>query len=139
MTQFPAGDLQHEREKVVQAESVSKRALCLPHINTLVLELCQRLCARRMTQVCGSRQRDALPVCVTEAALLCVCRVCGIKAGSGACTDQPASDAESKLRRYTRDACVVFTSRVVVRTQSTVRGFVTLHFNHTSNKTAFDI
>lgn len=46
MTQFTAGDLlQHEREKVVQAESVSRPTLCLLHINTFVLELCQCHCA----------------------------------------------------------------------------------------------
>ena len=43
MTQFTTGDLlQHEREKVIRAESVT---LCLLHINTFVLGLCQCHCA----------------------------------------------------------------------------------------------
>lgn len=47
VTQFTAGDLlQHEREKVVQAESVSKPTVCLLHISTFVLEPCQCYCAR---------------------------------------------------------------------------------------------
>lgn len=47
VTQFTAGDLlQHEREKVVQAESVSKPTVCLLHISTFVLEPCQCDCAR---------------------------------------------------------------------------------------------
>lgn len=46
VTQSTSGDLlQHEREKVIEAERVSKPALCLPHINTFVLELCQCHCA----------------------------------------------------------------------------------------------
>lgn len=45
MTQFSARDLlQHEREKATGAESVSKPALRLLHLNTFVLELCQRYC-----------------------------------------------------------------------------------------------
>lgn len=45
VTQFTARDfLQHEREKGIRAESVSKAALRLLHVNTFVLELCQRYC-----------------------------------------------------------------------------------------------
>lgn len=55
MTQFTARDLlQHEREKAIQAESVSKPTLCLLHINPFVLELCQCHCAGEMAQVCSS-------------------------------------------------------------------------------------
>lgn len=58
VTQFTARDLlQHEREKATQAESVSKPALRLLHVNTFVLELCQRYCeGGKMTQVRSLKQ-----------------------------------------------------------------------------------
>lgn len=58
VTQFTARDLlQHEREKATQAESVSKPALRLLHVNTFVLELCQPYCeGGKMTQVRSLKQ-----------------------------------------------------------------------------------
>lgn len=69
VTQFTAGDLlQHEREKVIQAESVSEPTLCLLHINTFVLEVCQCHCAgENDSGVQFTTMRHALGVCV------CVC------------------------------------------------------------------
>lgn len=72
MTQFTTGDLlQHEREKVARPKRVSQPALRLLHINTFVLELCQRYCeGKKMTQVCSSHQRGMPVTGCTEAALL---------------------------------------------------------------------
>lgn len=115
VTQFTAGDLlQHEREKVIQAESVSEPTLCLLHINTFVLEVCQCHCAGKMTQVCSSQQWDMLLVyvcvCVWQRQHCCAWRIFRIIAVLFffcACTDQPPSCQKLGVCNYTQDTCVV--------------------------------
>lgn len=70
LTQFAAKDLlQHEREKAIQAENVSKPAARLLHVSAFVLELCQRYCAGgKMTQVRSSGHLRVM--CLTEAPVL---------------------------------------------------------------------
>lgn len=105
LTQFTAKDLlQHEREKAIQAENVFKPAARLLHVNSFVLELCQRYCAGgKMTQVRSSGHMRVM--CLTEAALLRMKDV-GLD-DLGACTDRLLSCQTAKfaVTRTTHASC----------------------------------
>lgn len=92
-------------------ERFKTRTLSASHQYTCFGTLSVALCAQNDSGVLFTTIRHASGVCVSERETqkqhCCVWRVCRIKAGLGACTDQPTSDAKSKLCSYTQDACVV--------------------------------
>lgn len=96
--------MQHEREKLIQAESVWKSTLCLSTINASVRELCQSHCARHNDSGAQFTTSERVSDVFDRGSGVAHVGMCRLIVDLGSSTDQPTVCQKQSLQLYT-DAC----------------------------------